>query len=74
MIILIEPEAKMSLKVVGINNLSRGINGLATDISNLVDTHINNNDLTLAEVVGVLEIIKQDIITEFNNNMEDHTN
>jgi len=74
MIILIEPEAKMSLKVVGINNLSRGINGLATDIGNLVDTHINNNDLTLAEVVGVLEIIKQDIITEFNNNMEDHTN
>jgi len=64
----------MSLKVVGLNNVSRGIDGLATDIRNLVGTHVNNNNLTLSEVVGVLEIIKQDIITDFRDSVEDNTN
>jgi len=40
------------------------INKLVTDINNLVDTCREEQIITYAEIVGVLELVKWDIIKE----------
>jgi len=63
----------MSLKVEDINNVPRGVDGLFTDIRSLLGIYTEHYDLTLAEVTGVLEIVKQELITNYRNTTEDHT-
>jgi len=64
----------MSLKVVDINNVPRGVDGLFTDIRSLLGNYIDHYDLTLAEVTGVLETVKQELVANYQNNTEDHNN